>query len=88
MTYILCKHKVVDFSRWHRIFESHAEAQRKAGIHLLYLLRETSDPNSLVYLFRVEDLDKAHAFTETTEASQAAQDSGIIGPFELLYLHD
>ncbi len=88
MTYMLCKHRVADFSRWHKVFASHTEAQKRAGLHLLYLLREDSDPNSLVYLFKVEDVPRAQAFTETPAAAEAAQESGIIGPFELLYLHD
>lgn len=45
MFYLLCKHKVSDFTTWHRIFQSHAEAHRKAGLHLLYLLRDTTDSN-------------------------------------------
>ena len=88
MTYMLCKHRVQDFERWHRIFASHAEEQKKAGLHLLYLLRDTIDPNHIVYLFRVDNMNTAKGFTETPEASNAAEESGVIGKPEIILLND
>jgi len=88
MQYMLCKHRVVDFNRWYRIFKSHEQAAHEAGLHLLHLLRDTSDPNHIVHLFRVDDVAQARAFTQAPEAEEAANDSGVVGPFELLYLAD
>jgi hypothetical protein len=88
MTYMLCKHRVHDFERWHGIFASHAEAQKKAGLHLLYLLRGTNDPDLVVYLFRVNDIATARAFTEAPEASKAGEESGVIGKPEIILLND
>lgn len=85
---MLCKHRVQDFAKWHRVFSSHAEAQRKAGLDLLYLLRDTNDPNHIVYLFRVHNLETAKAFTEAPEASKAAEESGVIGMPEIILLND
>jgi len=88
MNYMLCRHRVEDFDRWLRIFNSDLEGQQKAGLHLLYLLHDPTDRNHIVYLFRVDDVEKARAFTETPEAEQAANDSGVVGPFQLLWLTD
>ena len=88
MHYLLCRHRVEDFERWHRIFASHAEAQRASGLHLLYLLHEPGDPNSLVYLFRVDDLEKMRAFTESPEAAEAGRASRVIGVPEITLLTD
>jgi heme-degrading monooxygenase HmoA len=71
MYYLLAKHKVADFAKWRRIFDCHAKAHRKAGLHLLHLLRDTADPNLVIILFRADDLDKARAFTQAPEASKA-----------------
>lgn len=87
MFYLLCKHKVADFTKWHQVFASHAEAQRKAGLHLL-LLRDTADPNLVVLLFRADDPQKARAFTETPNAHEAGQTSGVIGVPEILLLSE
>ena len=48
MNFMLCKHKVADFEKWHAVFRSHAEAQREAGLHILHVLRDASDPDVLV----------------------------------------
>lgn len=88
MHYLLCKHKVADFTRWYRVFESHFEAHRNAGLHLLHLFRDTADPNLVVLLFSVDDLDKARAFTQAPEARQAGEDSGVVGVPELLFLRE
>lgn len=88
MFYLLCKHKVADFTQWYRVFESHAEAQREAGLHLLHVLRDTTDPNLVVLLFRADDLNKARAFTQAPDAGKAAQVSGVIGVPEILFLND
>jgi hypothetical protein len=88
MHYLLCKHKVADFASWYKVFKSHAEAQQNAGLHLLHLLRNTTDPNYIVLLFRVEDPAKARAFTEAPSAREAAQTSGVIGQPEVLILSE
>jgi len=88
MTYMLCKHRVHNFERWHEIFASHADAQKKAGLYLLYLLRGKDDPNLVVYLFRVDNITSARAFTEAPEASKAGEESGVIGKPEITLLND
>jgi len=88
MYYLFCKHKVNDFTEWKRVFDSDAEAQKKAGPHLLHVLRDTADPNLVVLLFRVDDLKEARAFTKAPSASESAQNSGVIGVPEVLFLSE
>lgn len=88
MYFLLCKHKVADYPKWRRVFDSHAEAQREAGLHLLHVLRDTADPNLVVLFFKVDDLGKAKAFTEAPGASEAADVSGVIGAPEILFLEE
>jgi hypothetical protein len=88
MFYLFAKHKVTDFDKWHKIFSSHVQAQRDAGLHLLHLLRGTTDPNMVVMLFKADDPGKAKAFTETPDANKAGQESGVIGKAEILILSD
>ena len=88
MTYMLCKHRVHDSERWPGFLTSHAEAQKRAGLHLLHLLRGTYDPNVIVYLFKVDNINSARAFTEAPEASKAGEESGVIGKPEIVLLND
>jgi len=88
MFYMLCRHRVRDFEKWNQVFSSHAEAQRNAGFHLLHLLRDTNDPNHVVYLFKVDNIQTAKAFTETPEARKAGEESGVIGIPEMILFND
>lgn len=88
MFYLLCKHEVGDYTKWRRVFDSHAEAQRESGLHLLHVLRDIADPNLVVLLFRVDDVRKAKAFTEAPSANEAAESSGVIGVPEILFLRE
>lgn len=88
MPYLLVRHKVADFKKWHTVFESHAEAQREAGLKDLQLLRDAEDPNIVVCLFRVDDLEKARAFTESSDSNEAQEKSGVIGVPEILLLNE
>ncbi|NIR50321.1 hypothetical protein GWO43_17560 [candidate division KSB1 bacterium] len=45
-----------------------------------------SDPNTLVCMFRVEDVEKSRAFTEAPEASDAQKESGMSGKRDVLSL--
>ncbi len=88
MYYLLVKHRVADLTRWHAVFRSHFEAQSAAGLHLVHLLRDVSEPNLVVILFSVEDLDRARAFTSARSAADAASASGVIGAPEVRLLTD
>lgn len=88
MTYLFCRHKVAEYSKWRGVFDSHAAAQREAGLHVLHVLRSAEDPNVVVMLFRVDDVSKARSFTEAPSASEAGEISGVIGPVEMFFLTD
>jgi len=88
MTYLLVRQRVADFDRWHSIFKSHAAAQREAGLKDPQVLRDAEDPGIVVCILKVEDPDKAKAFTETKEAGEAKNESGIIGEPEILLLNE
>jgi hypothetical protein len=88
VTYLLVKHGVADFTVWRGVFDSHAEAQREAGLELLHVLRDTGDRNLVVLLFRVHDLDRARAFVEAPSASESAEISGVIGVPEISFLSE
>ncbi len=87
MLYLIAKHRLSDFDKWNRLFRSHAEAQRKAGLHILHVLRDVTDPSIVVALFKVDDLARAQAFTGAPGAHEAGRIGGVI-TVELSYLSD
>lgn len=78
MTCMLCHNRVADFARWKRIFDSHADAHRAAGLRLTHFWRGLDDPNSVFFLFEVADIEKARAFIGTPEAAEAGRTAGVI----------
>ncbi len=87
MLYLMARHKLADFDRWNRLFQSHAQAQRQAGLRLIHVLRDLDDPNTVVALFEVDDLQKAQAFTGAPGARHAGGLAGVIS-VEMSYWTD
>lgn len=84
---LVCQ-RVEDFDKWYAVFSSHAEDQHRVGLKDLQPLRDVSDPNVFVCFFKVEDLDKARAFTSSPDAGDAKTESGIIGTPDVLWLDE
>ena len=88
MKFLLVRQEVADFEQWYSVFSSHTEAQRQAGLNNLQLLRDASDPNIIVCLFEVDDIDSARAFTQSPSASEAKVQSGVVGQPEVFWLDE
>ena len=82
---MLCRNRVRDFATWKRVFDSHTEAHRAAGLRLLHLWREVGDDGNVFFLFRVEDLDRARAFVTDPAAAEAGREAGVVDG-EIWYL--
>ena len=57
MTYMLCRNKLIDFAKWKRGLDSHADAHKAAGLTLQHLWQNVNDPNEVFFLFAVELFD-------------------------------
>jgi len=78
MTYLLCRNRVADFSRWKAVFDSHAPAHRKAGLRLVNIWRKIEEPTNIFFIFEVADIDKAREFISNPEAARAGAASGVV----------
>lgn len=86
MPFLFCHHKVTDFDLWKRVFDSHATAQKKAGLTLQYLLRNLEDSNDVFILFEVEEIEKAKAFVTSPDVPGTQKGSGVMGKPEIYFL--
>jgi hypothetical protein len=82
----LVRHKVADFAVWKDVFDSHLTAQEESGLRIEKVLRNVEDPNEVILLFEVTDLEKARAFVSTPEASEAKQRSGVADEPDIYFL--
>jgi hypothetical protein len=78
MIVMLCRSLVEDFEKWRRVFASHAQAHRDAGLHLKGLWRETGRPNNVFFLFEVADRERAEEFLHKPESAEAGVEAGVI----------
>ena len=88
MNYLLCKHKVTNYGKWRRVFNTGAKELRKAGLRPLHIFRDVDDPKVIVLLFAASDLKKARAFTEAPDADDYIERSGIVGDAEIAFLRE
>jgi hypothetical protein len=78
MTYMLCRNRVADFSRWKAVFASHQAAHREAGLRLVHIWRAVEDRNNVFFLFEVASVAKAREFIGDPEAAKAGEASGVL----------
>ena len=88
MTHMLVRHRVADFPAWKRVFDSHAAAQRAAGLRVRHVLRGRDDPAEVVLLFDVEDVERATGFVTSPEVPDAKVASGVVDRPEIVFLED
>jgi uncharacterized protein (TIGR02246 family) len=78
MTVMFCRNRVADFAIWKPIFDSYAEAQRQAGLHLKELWREVDDVDNVFVLFDTESVDRANAFLTEGEGAGVGEAAGVL----------
>jgi hypothetical protein len=88
MRYMLVRHKVADFIAWKRVFDSHAAAQRKAGLSVKHVLRNMDDRNEVFLFLEMEDVEKAKSFVTSPDVPDAQEVSGVIDRPDLFYLEE
>jgi heme-degrading monooxygenase HmoA len=84
--HLLIRHKVADFAKWKPVYDAHASAREKAGLKEVYLLRNVDEPNEVILLFSVQDIDKAKAFAASDDLRQAMQKAGVSDKPDVYFL--
>ncbi len=77
MTYMLCRNRVADYSRWKAVFAP-AAAHRDSGLHLVCIWRGVEEPNNVFFLFEVDSIEKAKEFINNPEAAKGGEFSGVL----------
>jgi heme-degrading monooxygenase HmoA len=84
--HMLIRHKVADFAKWKPVYDAHASAREKAGLKEIHLLRNLDNPNEVILLFSVEDIDKAKAFAASDDLRAAMQRAGVSDKPDVYFL--
>jgi len=77
MQYALVRHKVADYNKWKPAFDEHGAARKANGICGHQLWRNIDDPNEILILVEVDDLEKVRQFVQSDDLQEAMQRSGV-----------
>ena len=86
MMHMLIRHKVADFAKWKPVYDAHLSSRQKAGLKEEHLFRNADDPNEVLLLFSVEDVDKAKTFIASDDLRQAMEKAGVSDKPDVYFL--
>jgi len=78
-------HKVAEFTKWRPAFDEHEQTRAAAGITNGKIYQSKDDPNDVVILFDVADVQKAKAFSQSQDLKAKMQTAGVVGQPEILF---
>ncbi|HLO80136.1 MAG TPA: hypothetical protein VK166_04220 [Chitinophagaceae bacterium] len=76
---MLVWHKVGNFDKWLPSYEGHDSIRLANGLHNYVIGRDLSDPNLVLVALKMDDLDKAKSFSNSTTLQEAMKKSGVVG---------
>jgi quinol monooxygenase YgiN len=88
MQHVLVRFKVQEYARWRAVFDENAPTRAAQGMGNGHVFRNSSDPNEIIIVLEVTDLQKARAFVESPELKQAQQRGGVIPPPSITWLNE
>lgn len=77
MIRMICRNKVEDFDKWKAVFDSHSAEHGQTGLALEHIWRGIEDPNEVVFILTVADIDKARAFVSAPDAEETGRRAGV-----------
>jgi hypothetical protein len=67
MNYGLIRRKVADFSKWRTAYDANLSVRQKAGLKEKYVLHNIDNPNEVITLFELDDLQKARELSRVSQ---------------------
>ena len=88
MATMVIKHKVADYGKWKPAFDQHEKARLENGWTAHSVCRDADDPNTVVVIGRVKDIQKAKEFVSSDTLKEAMIKAGVQGAPEIWFLED
>ena len=76
---MMIKHPVADFEKWKPVYLAHDSMRKAFGINSFALGRVMEDPNQLILIEKISDLQKAKDFTTLPDLKDAMANAGVTG---------
>jgi len=76
---MIATHKVKDFAKWQISYDEHDSIRLANGIHSYVIGRGMDDSNMVIVAVKVDDMEKAKAFSKNPSLKEAMQKGGVTG---------
>jgi hypothetical protein len=76
---IVVTHKVANFSKWKASYDEHDSIRLAFGVHSYVIGRSIEDTNMVMVALKVDDMEKAKAFSKDPSLKKAMQKGGVVG---------
>ena len=88
MPWILVRHKVKDRNKWKAAFDEDSSSRKEMGSKGGYLYGNADDPNEVIILLEVDDLEKARQFAQSDDLKEAMEKGGVVGQPDIVFIDD
>ena len=88
MPYMIIRNEIEDYARWKPIFDDHGPTRAEFGSTGYQLMRSVDDPNELLMVFEVRDLDRAKELVFSDDLREKMQDAGVAGQPNFYFLEE
>ncbi|MDP3920341.1 MAG: cyclase [Candidatus Omnitrophota bacterium] len=88
MARFIIRHRVSDYDRWKKAYAAHGAVRAQNGFKKSVVHRYVDDPNHLIILFDVDDVEKAKTFAADPALAQKMKEAGVIDEPKFFYLDD
>ena len=79
MTQMIIHHKVRDYEAWRPGYDEHEKSRAAAGITNGRVFQRAEDPNDLVIILDVADVERARTWSQSEDLRSAMQRVGVLG---------
>jgi len=85
MKVMIIKHTVADYDKWKSLFDAHISKRMEYGQTDVDLLRRIENPNDVLIVEQISDVQKAKAFTALPDLKETMQKAGVTGAPQFEY---
>ena len=89
MPWILVRTKVEDYNKWKTVFDEDSSNRKEMmGSKGGFLFGNADDPNEVIILLEVDDLEKARQFAQSDDLKEAMEKGGVVGQPDIVFIDD
>lgn len=70
--------RVADYQRFRQVYDAGTSAREAGGLHNEQMFRNPKDPNDILIMSTVDDVEQARAYRQSDEVRARQQASGLL----------